>query len=206
MSASNSPPTASSPDSLLAANIRYGHSVGWSFTPLAGKRPTLKGWQDRPHEALEDALAWAAKGNVGLRTGRISGTIIIDVDPGGDVGPLNLPGTVTAMTGRPGAYHLYFQYPEGVGNSSGRLGPHIDVRGDGGQVVYPGSIHPETALPYTWAEGREPWNVELAELPADVIERLRAAAPPRRTKTKTTDTARPRTDATTWRCQTVPSM
>jgi hypothetical protein len=41
----------------LAENVRRGHSLGWSFTPLAGKRPTLKGWQQRPRETLEEALA-----------------------------------------------------------------------------------------------------------------------------------------------------
>ena len=53
----------------LKGFIRYGHALGWSFTPLNGKRPTLKGWQDRPRETLEKALAWADQGNVGLRTG-----------------------------------------------------------------------------------------------------------------------------------------
>ena len=52
-------PSASSTESPLAANVRLGHGMGWSFTPLAGKRPTLEGWQKRPHETLEEALAWA---------------------------------------------------------------------------------------------------------------------------------------------------
>ena len=82
---------AASVSSPLVQNVRYGYDLGWSFTPLVGKRPTLKGWQDRPRETLEEALAWAAKGNVGLRTGRISGVVAIDVDPGADVSDLNLP-------------------------------------------------------------------------------------------------------------------
>jgi hypothetical protein len=171
-----SPPSASNPDNPLVANVRLGHEMGWSFTPLAGKRPTLEGWQKRPRETLEEALAWAAQGNVGLRTGRISGVVAIDVDPGADVSGLDLPGTVTALTGRPGAYHLYYLCAEPLGNSSGKLGPHIDVRGDGGQVVFPGSLHPDTGALYTWAEGHEPWNVEIATLPAVIIERLRAKA------------------------------
>jgi len=165
------------PDNDLAANIRYGHGLGWSFTPLSGKRPVRKGWQSEPRESLEQALAWAGKGNVGLRTGRVSGTIVIDVDPGGDIEPLGLPGTVTALTGRPGAFHLYFRYDEPLGNSSGKLGPNIDVKADGGQVVFPGSVHPDTGAVYAWAEGYEPWAVELAELPAHIVELL--AAPDR---------------------------
>lgn len=169
-----SPPSASNPDSPLIANVRLGHEMGWSFTPLSGKRPTLEGWQKRPRETVDEAAAWAAAGNVGLRTGKASGVVVVDVDPGADVSGLDLPGTVTALTGRPGAYHLYYLCAEPLGNSSGRLGPHIDVRGDGGQVVFPGSVHPDTGALYTWAEGHEPWNVEIAALPAATIQRLRS--------------------------------
>jgi hypothetical protein len=170
------PASVSSP---LVQNVRYGYGLGWSFTPLAGKRPTLKSWQDRPRETLEQALAWAAKGNVGLRTGRVSGVVAVDVDPGADVSDLNLPGTVTALTGRPGAYHLYYLCDGPLGNSSGKLGPRIDLRADGGQVVFPGSVHPETGALYTWAEGYEPWNVEIAPLPAHILEQLQAPEKPK---------------------------
>ena len=164
----------------LAANVQFGHELGWSFTPLAGKRPTLKGWQERPRESLEEALAWAAQGNVGLRTGRASGVVVVDVDPGARIDELELPGTVAAATGRPGGLHLYFRCTEPVGNSNGKkLGPHIDFKGDGGQVVFPGSVHPETGAVYAWLEGHEPWNVEIAELPAHILERLRAPDRPK---------------------------
>ena len=166
--------TAESTGNPLVQNVRYGHGLGWSFTPLVGKRPTLKGWQGRPRETLEQALAWAANGNVGLRTGPVSGVVAVDVDPGADVSGLDLPGTVTALTGRPGAYHLYYLCDVPLGNSSGKLGPHIDVRGDGGQVVFPGSVHPDTGTLYTWAEGHEPWKVEIAPLPEHILERLQA--------------------------------
>jgi hypothetical protein len=160
--------------------VRLGHELGWSFTPLAGKKPILPEWQKRPRETLEEALAWAAQGNVGLRTGRASGLVVVDVDPGADVSDLELPGTVAALTGRPGAYHLYYLCDQPVGNSSGRLGPHVDVRGDGGQVVFPGSSHPDTGALYDWAEGHEPWNVEIAVLPESILTRLRTTEKPKR--------------------------
>ena len=162
-------------DNPLAANVRYGYSLGWSFTPLAGKRPVLKGWQSTPRESLEQALAWAAQGNVGLRTGRASGIVVVDVDPGGDIEPLDLPGTVTALSGRPDAYHLYFRHDGPLGNSSQKLGPNIDVKADGGQVVFPGSVHPDTGAVYAWAEGYEPHNVEIAQLPASIVQLLASA-------------------------------
>ena len=115
------------------SNVRWCHeSLGFSFVALDGKRPTQAGWQSRARESLDEALAWADAGNIGLRTGQASGGIIvIDVDSGGDVGGLNLPATVTAVTGS-GGMHYYFRSDQHVGNSVGRLGEHIDVRGDGG--------------------------------------------------------------------------
>jgi hypothetical protein len=159
----------------LAENVRRGHSLGWSFTPLAGKRPTLKSWPTLPRETLAEALAWAEQGNVGLRTGRASDIIAVDVDPGADIAGLDLPPTVRVNTGRPGAFHLYFRCKEAVGNSAGRLGPSIDVKADAGQVVFPGSLHPETGLRYEWADGLAPWQAEVAELPAHILQRLNGA-------------------------------
>ncbi len=160
--------------SELRGYVEYGHGLGWSFTPLNGKRPVLTAWQKRPRETLEEALAWATKGNVGLRTGRASGIVVIDVDEGGDISGLGLHPTATVNTGGNGI-HLYYRCDQPLGNSSGRLGPHIDVRGDGGQVVFPGSVHPDTGALYTWADGLEPWNVEITELPGHIIDRLNAA-------------------------------
>ena len=176
--------SASNNGSPLATNVSYGHDLGWSFTPLAGKVPTRRGWQKAPREDIDEALVWAAAGNVGLRTGRASGIVVLDVDPGGDVSGLDLPATVRANTGREGGYHLYYHCGQPVGNSTGsRLGPHIDVKGDGGQVVFPGSVHPDTDRPYAWAEGCEPWNCEVAELPEAILQRLirtpRRLPPPR---------------------------
>ena len=163
----------------LEKNIRHGHRLGWSFTPLNGKVPITKGWQEAPRETLEDALAWAVKGNAGLRTGSTSGVVVIDLDEYKDeydpqaVAALSLPATVTARTGR-GGRQLYYAYggQVHVGNSAGKLAPAVDTKADGGQVVFPGSVHPETHKRYEWVSGLEPWAVELAELPAHIVERL----------------------------------
>ncbi|MFA6135238.1 MAG: phage/plasmid primase, P4 family [Phycisphaerae bacterium] len=167
------------PQELREASVRHGHELGWSFTPLAGKRPTLKAWQDRPRESLEETLVWAAKGNIGLRTGQTSGVVVIDADEGANLQGLELPGTVTASTGGNGI-HLYFRCSLPLGNSSGKLGPHIDVKADGGQVVFPGSIHPDTGRLYRWATGLSPWETELAELPEHIIDLLTAPPAPAR--------------------------
>ena len=156
----------------------YEH-LGWSFLPLAGKRPIQKQWQSRPRESLDEARQWAAAGNVGLRTGQASGGVaVIDVDADGDVEDLALPLTVTAVTGS-GGRHYYFATPQPIRNSVSKLCEHVDVRGDGGQVVFPGSIHPDTGLPYHWLDHHEPWTVPLAPLPQQVLDALeKVTAPP----------------------------
>ncbi len=168
----------------LRANVAYGYQVGWSFTPLNGKAPITKGWQQRPRETLEEALAWADKGNVGLRTGKASGVFVIDLDqykPDYDpdvVAALELPDTVAVRSGG-GGRQLYYALNNGVdlGNSSGKLAPAVETKGNGGQVVFPGSVHPDTGKPYEWIEGREPWNVPLVPLPQHIVELLKAPPP-----------------------------
>lgn len=146
------------------SQVRDGYGRGWSFTPLTGKKPVLWRWQEREREPLYQALRWARSGNIGLRTGRNSGVVVVDVDKGADISELCLPLTVTVTTGS-GGQHLYYRADRPVRNSHNKLAPHVDVRGDGGQVVFPGSIHPETGKTYTWAPGKSPSEVPMAELP-----------------------------------------
>jgi len=160
------------PHDIRAASVRHGYAMGWSFTPLAGKKPIRKGWPSAPRESLDEALTWAARGNIGLRTGLNSRVVVIDADEGADLLGLELPHTVTAKTGGDG-FHFYFTCTVPLGNSTSKLGPHIDVRGDGGQVVFPGSVHPDTGRLYLWDRGAAPWEVPLADLPEHIIDLLK---------------------------------
>lgn len=81
-----------------------------------------------------------------------------------------IPQTVRAKTGG-GGHHLLYSAPAGmVTNSTADLGPGIDIRGQGGQIVVWPSVHPETGEQYRWAEGLEPWNHQIAEAPAWLLE------------------------------------
>jgi hypothetical protein len=51
-----------------------------------------------------------------------------------------MPATCAVLTGR-GGYHLWFEYTQAIQCSAGRVAPGIDVRGDGGYVVVPPSVH-----------------------------------------------------------------
>jgi len=160
----------------LYEEARKGHQRGWAFVRLNGKVPADKGWQRGEPAKLDRILKWATAGhNLGLRTGRPSGAVVLDDDSvdGSASEQMNLPKTPTVITGS-GKRHLYFRAPDfKVGNSVKTVAEGIDIRGDGGQVVFPGSIHPDTGRPYTWAPGLSPDDVELAELPADLLDKLR---------------------------------
>ena len=123
--------------------------------------------------------------NVAIRTGSVSGLVVLDVDPdhGGDdslesilvrFGPL--PDGRLVRTGS-GGRHFYFAHPGGtVRNDTGRrLGPGLDIRGDGGYVIAPPSRH---------ASGRsyvlEAGGQLIPELPAWLIELLRPPPLPER--------------------------
>lgn len=166
-------------DPLEAAELRVrevaaAYDRGWAFTPLAGKKPTRKGWTTEPRASLESTLEWARQGNVGLRTGAASGVVVVDDDTvdGSGTAALELPATPTVITGS-GKKHYYFRaLASGLRNSASKIADHVDIRADGGQVVFVGSVHPDTGAPYCWAPGLSPDEVPLADLPQSLLLRL----------------------------------
>ncbi|MDY6987713.1 MAG: phage/plasmid primase, P4 family [Thermodesulfobacteriota bacterium] len=126
-----------------------------SLIPLDGKKPIEKGWQKwcqeiRPFDAKD-----FQDHNAGMACGPASGVIVLDVDhislfrATRATRKFEMPETRQVQTGS-GKPHYYFKYPgdgKVYGNKSfKRWG--FDIRGVGGQVVYPGSVHPETGKPY----------------------------------------------------------
>lgn len=172
MQAGPQPQQQPDPAALRIQELRGGMHRGWAFTPLDGKKPIRKGWSTETPLGAEELEAHAQRGNLGLRTGTDSGVVVIDVDEGADAAALDLPPTVSVRTGR-GTHH-YFRAPDGVrvSCSSGKLADHVDVRGDGGQVVFVGSVHPETGAVYRWVDGRSPDEMELADLPDWIVSKL----------------------------------
>jgi hypothetical protein len=109
-------------------------------------------------------------GLLAIRTGTASGLCVVDIDPrnGGRPDTALMAATATVATGG-GGWHLYYRHPGGPTTPAlpGRAG--VDVKGDGGYVAAPPSVHPGTGRPYRWA-GRRP----VAEMPPA----LRAAITP----------------------------
>lgn len=154
----------------LIQEVRSALARGWCLTILNGKKPILSDWPTR--RLTEDQIInhVMAGGNIGVVTGAASGLLVVDFDELDSPEAIDLldrlPETVTAQTGG-GGRHLFYRLPEGAafGNTSGKLGPRIDTRGNGGQVVLAGSVHPETGAFYEWAAGKSPDDIEVAEAP-----------------------------------------
>ena len=131
--------------------------------PKTGKLPLIKGW---PEAATTDPIQietwWSRRpnANIGVATGKKSDVWVLDVDVKHDglasldklaaeSGEDWLP-TMTALTGSFGL-HFYFRYDASrpVKNSVSKIAPGLDVRGDGGYVVAPPSLH-AIGNRYTW--------------------------------------------------------
>jgi hypothetical protein len=122
--------------------------------------------------------------NVAIRTGAVSGLVVLDVDPdhGGDqslervldrFGPL--PDGRLVRTGS-GGRHFYFAHPGSlVRNDTGRLlGRGLDIRGDGGYVIAPPSRHVSGGSYVLEAGGQI-----IPEIPGWLIELLRPPPTPK---------------------------
>jgi hypothetical protein len=134
-----------------------------------GKRPALRGnWQELATTSREQIRDWWARApyNIGIACGP-SGLVVIDLDlpdaaadaDGDDAGALfplsgadrlsrlarkhgeRYPAGTYVVDTPSGGCHLYFTATADTRarNTAGALGPHIDVRADGGYVVGAGS-------------------------------------------------------------------
>lgn len=158
-------------------------------TPPGQKFPQGVGrWQDVATSDLTTgaAASWWLNGtadhSISIALGDLGQrcVFVVDVDEAGKaawealIAEHGLPVTWTARTGGDG-WHLWFWTYLHVTNANS-FPAGIDVRGEGGQVVAPPSVH-ATGQRYAWEEGLAPWDVKLAKAP-DWIVRLVAAQVP----------------------------
>jgi hypothetical protein len=98
--------------------------------------------------------------NIGLLTGRVSGLVVVDFDGGNPDADsiLDMLGAEShgAIVNTGKGQHVYYRHPGGEiknGVRIARVGDtFVDIRGDGGYVVAPPSIH-ETGARYSWFSG-----------------------------------------------------
>jgi hypothetical protein len=113
--------------------------------------------------------------NIGIATGAPSNIFVLDVDGIDAESELRkleaqhgtLPATVEVITGR--GRHVWFKMPTvPIRNSAGKVGIGLDIRGDGGYVLAPPSVHPSGR--------RYAWSVDCANVISDapgwLIERI----------------------------------
>ena len=147
---------------LLQAALRL-QEKGLSVIPIKrDKTPLLSSWKEyQERQASKEEIESWFKNNIpdgiALVTGKISGIVVLDVEHDGDTTGLEIPNTPTVKSGG-GGKHFYFKYPEtGIKNATRILGRKIDIRGDGGYIVVPPSLH--------LSGNHYEWEIDLDKLP-----------------------------------------
>lgn len=168
------------------------HSAWCENAIKRGKAPTHFGWQK---EALrwedlrkEIERVWSREGgcNIGLKTGRESGLVCVDIDSkSGGLGWYheheNHLGTPIKEFTANGGLHLYYRYPKGIEgelktcSSMRRVFKGVDILADGaGQVVTWPSIHASGEAQYTFERGLDLIDAieEADELPRWIVDEI----------------------------------
>jgi hypothetical protein len=162
-------------------------TCGHADCPSPGKHPHVA-WAafERSAPGLEQLQEWWRRwprANVGVVTGAVSGVVVLDVDPrnGGDVSLATirqcwgaLPTTPEVRTGG-GGRHLWFGAP-GLVVATRLVLPGLDVKGEGGVVLVPPSVH-ASGRRYEWVPYRSPEGVALGAAPAWMLDPERPDAP-----------------------------
>jgi hypothetical protein len=150
------------PNRLLEAALQYADR-GWHVFPCKprGKTPLVKGGFKSATTDPAQIEKWWRKwpdANVAVATGHVSGIVVLDMDGASGIATLRaliakndtLPKTAICTTGR--GFHIYFNNPytdeAPICCSSGN---GLDIRGDGGYVIAPPSVH-ESGAVYAWRE------------------------------------------------------
>lgn len=173
--------------SFLEAATSYCE-MGMSVYPLCtkDKRPAIQ-WEKYQYikatkQQITDWWAQWPTANVGIVTGWLSGILVIDLDNINALPilkkyiPWHSFGDVIPMVGTGKGIHFYFKYPEMkpnelIGNRRDLL-KDVDVRGQGGYVMAPPSVHPNGTI-YKWLN-KGVLDKGFPEVPPDLMRLLQA--------------------------------
>ena len=143
-------------------------NLGFSVIPVGVDKKPLIEWKQYQNECatfqqIEKWMEMFPEMNIGIVTGKISNLIVVDIEAGGKTD--GLPSTVIAKTGG-GGWHYYYKHPGVEVKNATRIRELTDIRGDGGYVVAPPSLHP-SGNSYEWLV---PFGkIALADLPTWVF-------------------------------------
>lgn len=138
-------------------------SQGWSVIPIkpGTKLPSIPSWKEYqtrfPTE--KEIKSWWGKNpdyNIALVCGKISGVIVVDIDPksGGTTEGLNLPPTLCSRTGG-GGKHIFYKWNKDLVGAKVGIKAGIDIRGEASYVVLPPSLH-ASGNRYEWINEDNP--------------------------------------------------
>ncbi len=153
---------------LIDCALKY-QELGFSIIPVKqDKRPLIKWEEFQNRKATKEEIKdWFNKSKavgVGVVTGAISGIVVVDVEAGGET--KDLPPTVMSKTGG-GGWHFFYKHPGRLVKNAVRIRDKMDIRGDGGFVVVPPSLH-ASGKRYEWLVAPEYAGFE--ELPQWILE------------------------------------
>lgn len=158
--------------------LKKYHATGFSIFPLRQKEKRPLGeWKKYQYNppTISELDQWEKeylKNNWAIVTGKISGIVVIDIDnvEAYQKSGVVFPETPTVSTGK--GFHLYFKHPGIlIPNGVQTVRDWFDVRGDGGYVVAPPSIHPN-GNKYKWVDNQSPWDINFAALPKWLIPEI----------------------------------
>ena len=150
------------------------YKMGFNLIPAKGKQTIVK-WKKFQEERVEpDQMSeWVHQqpDNFVLLTGAVSwsdlqqGVVVLDADDDESIALVEKHAPETPMmqnTGN-GGKHFVFRHPEHrvsnrIKTKIGDTTYNLDVRGDGGYIMCPCSIHPKTGKSY---QEVTPWTAEL---------------------------------------------
>lgn len=146
---------------MLNAALNYAEQ-GWHVFPVQGKRPLVSWREESTTDSTKIAEWWGNSDNgIGIDCGK-SGLVVLDIDDLEAIQPLADKlgwnpvddDTTVIRTGR-GGIHVYYKAGSvEVRNSASKVIAGVDVRGVGGFVVAPPSIH-ENGTAYTFTRDNE---------------------------------------------------
>lgn len=150
------------------------------------KSPYIANWQDRATADIAQIDDWWRQqpdALVGMICGERSGLLVVDIDAGANKcgeesfasTGLKVPQTVQTRT-MSGGRHILFKYPTGAdirNSASTCFGQDVDVRAEGGYVIFAGSVLPDGRR-YEYVEGLGIEEVDIAPLPDEYLKRLLA--------------------------------
>lgn len=163
--------------------VENGCSCEKNCGKSCGKHPIYQAWLDRStSDPLMIQQLWQKRpqANIGVPMGTTNGLFALDIDGAEGKETVkewitqygSLPETWTVETGG-GGLQLWYRIPQGITipNSVKKIGINIDLRGEGGQSVAPGSLHASGNV-YQWSLGNSPEDIPPNFPPNWLLEKI----------------------------------